>query len=100
MSHRSPLEGFSLFDSLFRLLKFAVIGALVLLAFVLTSFVGVGLLLGWFAFRLIRRWRAPAKPVHGPQVFEGEFEVIRRPNVERTLNELEWPRPFDSTRPS
>lgn len=99
MSYRSPLEGYSLFDSLFRLLKFVLIGGLVLLAFIFTSFIGVGLLLAWFTFRLIRRWRAPAKPMHGPQVFEGEFEVVRRPSVGGTLNELDWPRPFDSTRP-
>lgn len=100
MSYRSPLEGYSLLDGLFRLLKFVLISGLVLLAFIFTSFVGVGLLLGWLVFRLIRRWRSPAKPVHGPQVLEGEFEVIRRPVVRDTLNELDWPRPFDSTRPS
>lgn len=100
MSYRNPLEGYSVLDSLFRLLKFVLIGGLVLLAFIFTSFVGLGLLLGWLTFRLIRRWRAPAKPMHGPQVFEGEFQVVRRPGAPNALESLDWPRPFDSTRPS
>ncbi len=96
MSSRNPL-----FDVLGRALKLLMIAGLVLIAFVLTSFIGVGLLLAWFLFRLVRRARSPAKPVHGPQVFEGEFEVVRRPQGTTTasLSEPAWPRPFDSTRP-
>ena len=61
MSSANPL-----FDGLVRALKMLVIAGVVLLAFVLTSFIGVGLLLAWFLFRLLRRARTPARPVHGP----------------------------------
>lgn len=93
MSFDNPLIG-----SVLRVLKTLLILGFVLVAFVLTSFVGIGLLLAWLTFRMIRQWRQPARPTHGPQVFEGEFEVVRRP-AHGSRAELEWPQPFDSTRP-
>ena len=91
-------SGNPLFQGLGRLLKLVVVAGLVVLAFVLTSFIGVGLLLAWFLFRLFRGARQPAKPIHGPQIIEGEFEVVRKPNASDSLSEPTWPRPFDSTR--
>lgn len=95
MAYDNPLIG-----GVVRVLKILVIAAIVLTGLVLTSFVGIGLLLAWLVFRLFRHWRKPARPVHGPQVIEGEFEVVDRPRRASPGADLEWPRPFDSTRPS
>lgn len=83
---------------LWQIAKLILIGTVVVVGFALTTVVGFFVLAFLLIYRFLRQARQPARPVHGPQVFEGEFAVVHRPDA-AVPESLEWPKPFDSTRP-
>ena len=69
----------ALFRPVLGVLKLLLIGAVALGALLFGTLVAVGIFLGVSLLRLFRGRGEGGVSKHGERVFEGEYEVVRRP---------------------